>query len=451
MSRQYVKLTAAKIIFDGNSITEGIDLGTGDASIWGQVGAQLIAQKIFGASIVNISVSGQTCAQMIADGSSQISPLYENGRDNIIIANEGGNDIYFGATPAQALQNMRDYCLLRQSEGFYVLVWSCLHRNQGFFANPPDVSGYQAALLDFNNRLERGWKEFADGFMDSRKHFPYIPEANSPGNGGFWFPDCVHPSATANAILAAKLIEHLKVIPIKKVNDVIIENPTLATEFFCDLFAQPTNTGEFILTATNGTGSSVASSTINVNGRPGIISLATGSTAAGRVYVGTSTVVIELSAGESIFGSAAQIPTLSTSAERYSVQIGFFDTISGANQVDGIYFLYDEGGVSTGSAASANWQLVSCSNSVRTFITSTFAVDLNWNNFKIILNSAGTRADFYINGQLAGSISTNLPLGNARSLGFGAQIVKSIGLTSRNILLDWLLFKQFFKVARGAW
>jgi lysophospholipase L1-like esterase len=217
MSRQYVKLASSKIVFDGNSLTEGASTGAGAANISTQVSTQLIAQKIFGVSIVNVGVGGKTCAQMIADASTQVAPLFEAGRDNIIVVNEGGNDIYFGATAQQAFQNMRDYCLLRRSEGFYVLVWSAPKRNNGFSANPSgDPSGFQSALLDFNNRLASGWKEFADAFMDTREHFPYAPEANYPSNGGFWFPDCIHPSATGNAILAAKIIECLKLIPVRK-------------------------------------------------------------------------------------------------------------------------------------------------------------------------------------------------------------------------------------------
>jgi lysophospholipase L1-like esterase len=453
MSRQYVQLSSAKIIFDGNSITEGSGSGAGAANISSQVAAQLIAQKIFGASIVNLGVGGQTCAQMIADGSSQVAPLLEAGRDCIMVVNEGGNDIYFGATAQQAYQNMRDYCLLRRSEGFYVLVWSCPNRNNGFSADPGGSPvAYQAALLDFNNRLERGWKEFADAFMDARRHFPYAPEANFPGNGGFWFPDCVHPSATGNAIIAAKLIEHLKLIPkqSRKVKDVPINNPTIETEFFWDALALPTTTGEFIATLTSG--GSVVSTVINVNGRPGILTLSTLVAATGRAFVGTDRAAIELSGGETIFGGSTQIPVLSTAAERFQLLIGFFDTATAVNQTDGLYFLYDEGGASVGSTASTNWQLVSCSNGVRFFVATTFPVDTNWTNFKIILNSAGTRADYYINGQLAGSLAANLPIGgNARSLGLGTMIIKSIGTTARTVLLDWLYFKQILKVARGAW
>jgi lysophospholipase L1-like esterase len=453
MSRQYVKLASSKIVFDGNSITEGAGSGAGAANISAQVSAQLIAQKIFGVSVVNLGVGGQTCAQMIDDGSSQVAPLREAGRDCIIVANEGGNDIYFGATAAQAFQNIRDYCLLRKSEGFYVLVWSCPNRNNGFSSNPSgDPSAYQAALLDFNNKLAAGWKEFADGFMDTRKHFPYIPEANFPGAGGFWFPDCVHPSATGNAIIAAKLIEHLKLIPrqFRKAKPVPINNPVTETEFFWDAFSLPTTTGEFISTLTSG--GSVVSAAINVNGRPGILTLSTLAVANGRAFVGTDRSVLELSGGEAIFGGSTQIPILSTATERFQLLIGFFDTATAANQVDGLYFLYDEGGVSTGSTAGPNWKLVASSNSVRTFVTSTIPVDTAWNNFKITLNSAGTRADYYINGLFAGSVATNLPIGgSARSVGLGAMIIKSIGTTARTVLLDWLYFKQILKVPRGPW
>ncbi len=455
MSRQYVKLASSKIIFDGNSITNGELSGSGAANIPSQVTAQLALQKIPGVSVVNVAVGGQTCAQMIADGSSQVAPLREVGRDCILVVNEGGNDISFGATPQQAFENIRNYCLLRRSEGFYVLIWDCPFRHNspsGFYT----AAAYKQALIDFNALVRSGWKKFADAYMDTRKHFPYVPDNDYTGalNGGFWFPDCVHPSATGNAIIAAKLVEHLKLIPLKKqeVKPVPINNPTVETEFFCDFLSPPASgTGEFLFTTVSGTGATAGSSAINANGRPGMVNLTTGTTAAGRSHIGTATSAIELGGGETTFGAATQIPTLSNATERYSILIGFFDVSSGVNQTDGLYFLYDEGGVSTGDAASPNWKLVSCANSARTFVVSSIAVDLGWNNFKIIVNAAGTSADFYINGQFAGSISTNLPLTSARSLGFGAGFYKSVGIVARSFLLDWVYFKQILKVARGAW
>lgn len=214
MPRQYVKLASSKIVFDGNSITEGHADGSGAANLSSQVAAQLAFQKIAGVSIVNLGVGGQTCAQMIADASTQVASLREVGRDCILVVNEGGNDISFGSTPLQAFDNIRNYCLLRRSEGFYVLAWDCLFRNNspsGFYTS----AGYKQALVDFNELVRGRWKEFADAYMDARRAFPYVPDNDYTGalNGGFWFPDCVHPSATANAILAARLIEHLKFIP----------------------------------------------------------------------------------------------------------------------------------------------------------------------------------------------------------------------------------------------
>lgn len=228
MSRQYVKLASSKIIFDGNSITNGELTGAGAANIPNQVAAQLALQKIPGLSVVNVAVGGQTCAQMIADGSSQVAPLREAGRDCILVVSEGGNDISFGATPQQAFQNIRDYCLLRRSEGFYVLIWDCPFRHNspsGFYT----AAAYKQALIDFNALVRSSWKEFADAYMDTRRHFPYVPDNDYTGalNGGFWFPDCVHPSATGNAIIAAKLVEHLKLIPIRR----RVEMPSITYKF----------------------------------------------------------------------------------------------------------------------------------------------------------------------------------------------------------------------------
>jgi hypothetical protein len=231
-----------------------------------------------------------------------------------------------------------------------------------------------------------------------------------------------------------------------------INNPVLETELFWDAHSVPSGTGEYIQTNASGTGATIAILAPTVDGRSSIVTVPTGTTATGRHHVGSTFTAINLGAGETLFGAALQVPILSTAAERFSMQVGFYDTTA-ANQTDGLYFLYDEGGVSTGSAASANWQIVSAANGVRTFgpIPVAKAVDLNWHNFKIVLNSAGTRGDFYIDGELLGSITTNIPTGFARVVGFGAQILKSIGLTSRSYTVDFLYFKQIFKVARGAW
>jgi hypothetical protein len=128
---------------------------------------------------------------------------------------------------------------------------------------------------------------------------------------------------------------------------------------------------------------------------------------------------------------------------------GFFDTYTTVNQIDGAYFLYDEGGVSTGSAASANWQLVTTSNSVRTFTTSSTAVAIGaYVRLKIQINAAGTSVDFFVDGANIGTISTNIPTVSARVTGFGELLIKSIGTTAVTCDTDYMWANCIFTTPR---
>lgn len=213
---RWATLNSARICLDGNSITAGNNYGDINDSLSNQMIHQFSKQGIKGVSVVNYAVGGQTCAQMIADASQTIGAQFNPSRNNFLIVNEGGNDITFGATPQQAFDNLKQYCMLRRSEGYYVLVWDCLFRHNpanGFYT----IAQYKQALIDFNFLVRSNWKDFADAYMDSRKEFPFVPLNDYTGalNGGFWFPDCIHPGATLTALLAIRLIEYLKKIPDK--------------------------------------------------------------------------------------------------------------------------------------------------------------------------------------------------------------------------------------------
>lgn len=227
-------LHGCQLIFDGNSVTApDVLYGHGDdALIAQQVKYQLSLQKI-NVDILNLAVAGQTGAQMIADASATIGAIRQRHRAEIVVVNEGGNDILFGASPEQAFQNTRNYCLLRRSEGYYILVWSCLDRQQ-IPTSPPDTqAGYAAKIAAYNDLLKNGWHEFADQFIDIRAELPQIVGDGLPYNAqnthGFWLPDAVHPSATANALIAAKIAAYLRIIPERKVR--LLEMPAKVFTF----------------------------------------------------------------------------------------------------------------------------------------------------------------------------------------------------------------------------
>ncbi len=149
------------------------------------------------------------------------------------------------------------------------------------------------------------------------------------------------------------------------------------------------------------------------------------------------------------YETAVNIATLSDATRRYQLVIGLFDTTTAANQVDAVSFVYDEGGVSTGSAASPNWQIRTASNSARSWTTTTTAVAAaTWYKLRVEVNAAGTSATFYINGANAGTIATNIPTGTTRALGFGHLMIKSAGTTARTMDIDYMKAEQTFTTSR---
>jgi hypothetical protein len=133
-----------------------------------------------------------------------------------------------------------------------------------------------------------------------------------------------------------------------------------------------------------------------------------------------------------------QIPDLNDGTERYYLQIGFTSNLSAAIQY-GLMFVYDLQGTMTGSAASANWQIMAANNSTRTWVTTSTAVaEDSWLNLRIIANN--TQAYFYINGvQVGTTITTNLPVTTSAANVIVPifRIVKTNGTTARTAWADY--------------
>lgn len=224
-------------------------------------------------------------------------------------------------------------------------------------------------------------------------------------------------------------------------------------EYWNEWMAVPTATssgGNDLVVNATGTGTGAGMVATPSANRPGIVILQTGSTATGRTsfYTNSGLNTIELGGGAATLASDLFVPTLSTSGERFAFLFGFYDATT-MNQTDGIYFLYDEGGVSTGSAASANWQCVTVSNSNRTFTTTSTAVSsTNFQRLSIEVNAAGTSVDFKIDGTTVATHTTNIPTGNARLVSYGYQLIKSIGTGARTVRTDWTYAKINFTTSR---
>jgi hypothetical protein len=191
----------------------------------------------------------------------------------------------------------------------------------------------------------------------------------------------------------------------------------------------------------------------NRTNQQGVIAFQTGTSSAfGYVtYYGSSgSQQLWFGGGAWNFETLINISALSTLLERYRLIFGFGSVISNAQETDGVFITYDEGGTANGTAASANWQCVTVANSVRTLTTTTTAVTAAaWNNLRIEVNAAGTSVTFYVNGTAIATHTTNIPLpSSSRYFHMKMQIAKQIGLTSRAVYCDYVGYENILTTPR---
>lgn len=195
------QLHNAKIICDGNSITQGMDRPETDYPR--QLNDRLNTLG-YGVTVINLGVSGQTTAHMLNDAVRQVDWLYDPTRLNVLIAMEGGNHIYFGATPQSASATFAKYCMARRAAGYQVIVIDTFPRANGYPPGYDRVNVYAADLLEYNRLIRTNWRDFADYHFDARFQ---IPEFDL--GAAYYLPDRIHPNRQGNARIAAKLAEFL--------------------------------------------------------------------------------------------------------------------------------------------------------------------------------------------------------------------------------------------------
>ena len=146
--------------------------------------------------------------------------------------------------------------------------------------------------------------------------------------------------------------------------------------------------------------------------------------------------------------------TLSTSADEYSLRIGFgnFTTI-GSDPADGVFALYDR------AVQGDFWGLRTCANSSCSTLkldgtngtTSQPLVAGTWYVLRPCVAADGATVTLAVNGVTSGTIASGsaIPLeANARRVAIGSTLIKSVGTNNRTIDLDYLGFDLPFGVAR---
>lgn len=187
-------LTNAVIVGDGNSYVQGNGYTSFVTVI--STTSPFNSNSI---TFYNFGVGAQTTPNMIADQATQVLPVYVSGVQNILLVCEGGNDIYFNGSVANAVANMRTYCNTARAAGFKVILTTTIRRDQTttFGDNPTQ---YNAKLAQFNDSL------IADNsFYDALIRPDTDPLFLTYTSGGY-DADKVHPNQTGQNRFAALFI-----------------------------------------------------------------------------------------------------------------------------------------------------------------------------------------------------------------------------------------------------
>jgi len=217
--------------------------------------------------------------------------------------------------------------------------------------------------------------------------------------------------------------------------------------YFNEFLSDPSTTGDGGMYLTNsGTGAgSLICGCAGLDGI-GILNPATGSTSTGRTALATSNTALEHKLGTYVY--EVYVPSwdaLSNGTQRYALLFGFIDNYTSVNQTDGAYFLYDEGGVSTSSAASANWQTVTAAGGSRTFNTTSTAFSTSGFKLRIETEPLGGNVYFYIDGTLIRTETATIPNSVGQRSGAGFLYIKSIGSSNITGYIDYISLTGTYK------
>lgn len=169
----------------------------------------------------------------------------------------------------------------------------------------------------------------------------------------------------------------------------------------------------------SGTGANT-SGAASGQGHPGVVNVATGTTATGRCGLGGGSV--RLGADALTFGVVLRPGALSTSGQRYTIWAGLNNSGSG-DGAEGVHFRYSD------NVNSGNWQAVCRNGGTETAIDTGVAAAASWTKLGFTVNAAGTSVEFFINGTSVGTITTNIPTASTTT-GQPINVIKSVGTTS---------------------
>ena len=128
------------------------------------------------------------------------------------------------------------------------------------------------------------------------------------------------------------------------------------------------------------------------------------------------------------------ISALATVAKDYVMVMGFANSVTNAGITNGVYFLYNR------SSYGATIQCVTISGGVSTVQAASNISASTWYKYKIEVNADGTSVNFYIDGVLQQTITTNIPTATTLN-GFYGQQITSSSFNVAGFDLDYVWYK----------
>jgi hypothetical protein len=202
-----------------------------------------------------------------------------------------------------------------------------------------------------------------------------------------------------------------------------------------------------IITYTVSGGAAQTALTItNRTNQQGVISMRTNAIATSAAGYGLGNLSLFLGGGAITIENYICIPTLSTLTDRFFSQFGYVNSNNMTNPLNGVFFSYDEGGQQFFSGdTTPNFKCYSkIAAGTRTLTTTSIPVVAGqWYKLRLEINAALNQALFYIDNVLVATHTTNIPASNA-AMTLYCAIQKVLGLNSRTIESDYLMYKEIF-------
>lgn len=172
--------------------------------------------------------------------------------------------------------------------------------------------------------------------------------------------------------------------------------------------------------------------------RVGIALSDTGTTATGRAGLATATLFThQAGTSELYFETALYLDDLSDGTNTFIIHAGFFDSLTAAG-TNGIRFEYTDA-----AGTGAQWDCVTrdASTETRTAVGANVVLQ-QWYKLAILVNAAGSSVEFYIDGTLVATHTTNIPTGTGKRMGSGYNIRKTVGIGQKDLWCDYIFVEQ---------